>query len=86
MDMFMLVVVCFNFQAGEIHAVPAGHLDRESAALGAGGIGFEDFEFFATGAATGGAGGAIELQFRLGDDDRACAGLADRPYRGGRDR
>ena len=90
MDMFVLVVVGFDFQTGEIDSVPAGDLDREGAAFGAGGIGFENLEFFAAGGTTGSAGGGCELQFRLAGNcagghtfpvelDRLGGGIRERP-------
>jgi hypothetical protein len=38
MDMFVLVPIRFDFQAGKINAIPAGDGYRKSIAFGAGGI------------------------------------------------
>lgn len=68
MDMCVLFVVCFDFQTGEINAVPAGYLNRELAAGRAGGVDFVNLELFAARRTPGRAGPSLKLQRRTLDD------------------
>jgi hypothetical protein len=63
MNMFMAVVISFDFQAGKIDAVAVKDFNGKRAAGRAGGINIFDLEFMSTGRAFGGGRFGFEFQF-----------------------